>query len=494
MRSMTRILVIEDEQIERETLVNILEKGIAHVELFAAKNGSEALQLYEKKRPSIILADINIPQISGLEVIRRIKEYHDDCEFLILSSYNYFHYAQEAIRLGVEDFILKPYNINDLVNAVTHIIQKQNTKSKEQAARSELMEKLEKYTPIMENECFYSILSNEDELMLKQKLQLLDKHIISGFCVICIDKSTQERIMEDMKKRGYRILHGQLHGEYILFIFFDHPIYPSEEKEVSGYFQTLEEMSGKLRIGSLEKDINMYESYRMAKQNEMQDFANLQDTTKKEGHDREQLIEQMIQAFDELDEDKVKMLIASYAQLVLSKEKDQMNEDIQLLMDNLLIHLKDTYDQIELSAIASNPITSVNFQELMLYLQMNVMSYYQTMSVYRFKNTNQLVRQALKFIDTNYRRPITLNDMAEALHVSPFYISKLLNTSMKKTFTELISERRVEASKELLKTNKRIKEIAYEVGFQGQNYFTKIFKKYTGVTPKVYKNTFENES
>ena len=112
---------------------------------------------------------------------------------------------------------------------------------------------------------------------------------------------------------------------------------------------------------------------------------------------------------------------------------------------------------------------------------------------YRFKNTNHLVRQALKFIDANYRRPITLNDMAEALDVSPFYISKLLNTSMKKTFTELVSERRVEASKELLKTNKRIKEIAYEVGFQGQNYFTKIFKKYTGVTPKVYKNTFEKE-
>ena len=111
----------------------------------------------------------------------------------------------------------------------------------------------------------------------------------------------------------------------------------------------------------------------------------------------------------------------------------------------------------------------------------------------RFRNTNQLVRQTVRYIDANYRKQITLSDMADALQVSPFYLSKLLNNSLHKTFTELVSERRVEASKELLKSGKRIKEIAYEVGFQGQNYFTKIFKKYTGVTPKMYKNSFDDK-
>ena len=111
----------------------------------------------------------------------------------------------------------------------------------------------------------------------------------------------------------------------------------------------------------------------------------------------------------------------------------------------------------------------------------------------RFRNTNQLVRQAVRYIDANYRKQITLGDMADDLQISPFYLSKLLNNSLHKTFTELVSERRVEASKELLKSGKRIKEIAYEVGFQGQNYFTKIFKKYTGVTPKMYKNSFDDK-
>ena len=108
---------------------------------------------------------------------------------------------------------------------------------------------------------------------------------------------------------------------------------------------------------------------------------------------------------------------------------------------------------------------------------------------------NPDVKSRVFFVsDYPYFMPqFTLSDMADALQVSPFYLSKLLNNSLHKTFTELVSERRVEASKELLKSGKRIKEIAYEVGFQGQNYFTKIFKKYTGVTPKMYKNSFDDK-
>ena len=128
-----------------------------------------------------------------------------------------------------------------------------------------------------------------------------------------------------------------------------------------------------------------------------------------------------------------------------------------------------------------------------MYLHMQMHRLYDPIVEERFRNTNQLVRQAVRYIDANYRKQITLSDMADALQVSPFYLSKLLNNSLHKTFTELVSERRVEASKELLKSGKRIKEIAYEVGFQGQNYFTKIFKKYTGVTPKMYKNSFDDK-
>ncbi|MCH4284982.1 MULTISPECIES: response regulator transcription factor [Bacillota] len=489
---MIKIMVIEDEKIERETLVKILEEHIPNVEVCQAMNGEEALQLYEKKQPSIILADINIPKFSGLEVIRRIQSYGKDCEFLILSSYDYFAYAQEAIRLGVDDFILKPYNIADMLQAVEKVMEKQKVKSVEKQTKNELLDKLEKYTPIMENECFYKIMSNEDDLSLKQALLLLDKQIVCGFCIV----GTKEDVQQDMKAFFYqednRIITGKLHGEYITFIFLKHWLFPKEKEKLHQKFEAWKQIDPALQVGSIEEDIHIYESYRKAKNNTLAQFANDQKEPQNNGN-KDELIQKMIQAFDDIEEEKVKKYTLDYTQSLLASEKAVMEEDIQQLMDSIFIHLKETYADMEISPIAPIQLSATSFQEVNLFIHMNIMKYYQDMLSYRFKNTNHLVRQALKFIDANYRRPITLNDMAEALDVSPFYISKLLNTSMKKTFTELVSERRVEASKELLKTNKRIKEIAYEVGFQGQNYFTKIFKKYTGVTPKVYKNTFEKE-
>lgn len=155
---MYKILIIEDEQIERETLYKILHDNFTLKGLYMAKNGKEALDVFEREKPEIVLADINIPGINGLEVIRRIKQQQQDTSFLVLSSYNYFEYAQEAIRLGVSDFILKPYNIEHLKEVVDRLIHQHREKRKEQQQHDELLEKIEKITPVVENECLYAII------------------------------------------------------------------------------------------------------------------------------------------------------------------------------------------------------------------------------------------------------------------------------------------------------------------------------------------------
>ena len=485
------ILVIEDEAMERETLVSILQQAFSNVEVVSAKNGVEALSIYEKKHPSIILADINIPQISGLEVIRRIREVHQNCVFLVVSSYNYFHYAQEAIRLGVDDFILKPYAIDHLLEAVERAMQKLDEQKDEQQRRSELLDKLEKYTPVMESECFYTILSNQDELQLKRSISLLNDHLIAGFSMICLKSEIREQIVNRMKQQGYRVLSEKVHGSYIFFILMNHWPKEEEKAQLSPYFITWKQEDEGVQIGSIQEDVCLYTSYLHAKSNEACKFVIPQVMKEVQDMSNEQMIARMQALFEAMDEEKIKKEIMNDTAFLLSKTRKEIVEGISAFMDSLLIYLKERYPDINISACPEILINHNPHQEIAYYLNAHIMKYYQTMMDETFKNANQLVRQAMKYIDTNYKRPITLNDLADSLNVSPFYISKLLNNTLKKTFTELVSEKRVEVSKELLKTNKRIKEIAYEVGFQGQNYFTKIFKKYTGVTPKVYKNTFE---
>lgn len=503
---MYKVMIIEDEQIERETLQQIIQESFPQCKpVLAAKNGREALQLYEEHHPDIVLADINIPGISGLDVIRTIKKDHEDTEFLILSSYNYFEYAQEAIRLGVDDFILKPYNIDHLKEALEKVMDHLRQKKDEQLSQSELLEKIEKITPVLENECLYGILSNENELVLHRSLRLLNPAICSGFCFLLksthYDASYIQEVAREFEELGYRPLKELFHGLKIFFILSDHVIEKQETQSIAQTLQRIRRDDYQYGIGPIEHEAGKFHhSFMIARDRIGIDLPILEQLIS-ESHESEQsddvhqLCDAFLPIFQKMDEEGLKRETAQLALRLMQKDKDQIQIEVAQFFEELKQRAHEEYPDANLIALEFPPLyISTNIhQEVSLYLHFNLHRIYDPIVEERFKNTNLLVKQAIRYIDQNYRKQITLSDMAEALHVSPYYVSKLLNNTLNKTFTELIAERRVEASKELLKTNKRIKEIAYEVGFQGQNYFTKIFKKYTGVTPKTYKNTFEEQ-
>lgn len=501
------IMIIEDEQIERETLYKILQEEFSECEeIYAARNGREALALFELHHPDIILADINIPGINGLEVIRRIKQEHSDVEFLILSSYNYFEYAQEAIRLGVNDFILKPYNLTHLKEAVRKLMNHIQRKEDEKKRRSELLEKIEKITPVLETECLYAILSNEEELVLRKKLRMLNPRICSGFCFIVksarYDPTHNEEIAAGFRQLGFRCLKELFHELQIFYILAERAIEQNDIKRLCAYMEDLRNQYV-CGIGPIENQAaKFHASYQAARERigDDSEIASLlihkDAQQQEESLDMEAWAKTFFQIMQRMDEEGLKKAMHQMTLRLLPQTKEQITEAVKQLFHTLQDLLQEEYPQLHFDAFHIEPLSIMNnvHQEVPLYLHMQLHRFYDPIVEERFKNTNQLVRQALRYIDANYRRQITLSDIANALQVSPFYLSKLLNTSLHKTFTELVSEKRVEAAKELLRDGKRIKEIAFEVGFQGQNYFTKIFKKYTGMTPKIYKNTFESES
>lgn len=110
---------------------------------------------------------------------------------------------------------------------------------------------------------------------------------------------------------------------------------------------------------------------------------------------------------------------------------------------------------------------------------------------YCYKQTNHLVKSAMEYIGDKYKKNIMLIDLAKHLGVTPQYMSRVLNAYSDLTFSELVSKDRIEESKILLRGNMKVNEVAFSLGFQSQNYFTKVFKKFTGMTPREYKNLGE---
>ena len=107
---MYKIMIVEDEKIERDHLVRVIESLKLPLQaVLTATNGEEGITIFNRYHPDIIIADINMPIMDGLTMIELVKQRNPDTVCFILSSYNYFTYAQKALRLGVIDFILKHF-------------------------------------------------------------------------------------------------------------------------------------------------------------------------------------------------------------------------------------------------------------------------------------------------------------------------------------------------------------------------------------------------
>ena len=133
---MYQILVAEDESIERRALCTHLQNNLAdRCIIHAAKNGREAVELFEQHRPQVAILDIEMPGISGLEVARRIRQCGSPCMILFLTAFDKFSYAREAITLRALDYLLKPYDEKELILSVEEALYLYDHRKEEPDAR-----------------------------------------------------------------------------------------------------------------------------------------------------------------------------------------------------------------------------------------------------------------------------------------------------------------------------------------------------------------------
>ena len=117
---MLKVLVVEDEELIRRGIVLAVDwAALDCVVVGEAANGEEALEAVERYAPTLIITDLKMPKMDGLEMLRRLREQGNDAYVIILTAYDSFEYAQSALRLGAVDFLLKPFHDGDLEQAVS---------------------------------------------------------------------------------------------------------------------------------------------------------------------------------------------------------------------------------------------------------------------------------------------------------------------------------------------------------------------------------------
>lgn len=131
---MLKVLVVEDEEMIRRGIVLTVDwAALDCVVVGEAANGLEALEAVERLRPSLIITDLKMPQMDGLEMLRRLRELGNNVYVIILTAYDSFTYAQSALRLGAVDFLVKPFHDGDLEQAVTALRRRMESDNSEAA-------------------------------------------------------------------------------------------------------------------------------------------------------------------------------------------------------------------------------------------------------------------------------------------------------------------------------------------------------------------------
>ena len=508
---MFNLLIIEDEPIEREVLKLMIQTNCPFiVKIMEAENGFQAIEKCRSFLPDVVIVDINMPGINGLDTIRELKKMKEDLFFLILSSYNRFEYAQEAVKLGVEDFILKPVKIETLKKAFEQIGGKLESAKQSRTQNSLLLDRMESIRPIVESDCIFSLISGKTDEELERIMAFLGFAVQSGFCLAVQYENTPRLILRKIKQAlqdvGMKCIGEQFNNLLIFFILEDKLLEERKLTEVGRFTSMLLHEMGKdtcrIGVGNIYQDTkDLSESYKQAlhalKQCSLEEAFHIygehtaaicRTAPDIPGSARELLCQLKKNDRKEMGE----LLSAVSTELILKSENlAQAKERVYNLLLLLTGKVRQQYAEVtlltEFTVSLEEILTLNDTKELTLYLEMQLITMQEGILKFNRTNNHYIVEQAMMYISENYSHNITLDDMAAYLRISPFYLSRVFKKNTGKNFTDVLAERRIEAAKRLLHQKKSIKEVTYETGFNSQNYFSKIFKKYVGCSPREYR-------
>lgn len=495
---MYKLLIVEDEKIERESLYSIIQSFDLPIQsIFTAENGQDGLQKYFQYHPDVILADINMPLLGGLDMIEEIRKHDVDVMCLVLTSYDYFSYAQKAIKLGVEEFILKPADKETLRKGLTLVVEKMMKNTNTYTQTSSLVQRMTDMKRLLESECFHAVLTKQNELKLLETFQMANIVATSCFCLVFQSHDEVikkwESLCKEIEDLGYIVVSGNINHQRIMFIMSNRVLTNMDQLVVLDVIRHNQLEQYEFALGKIENECTQFcQSYEDAKHNinsKTKFFVNttLEDTQK----------EYIKFAMDYCHKilnctlDDAQEMVACLCNDFLKYEYKEINEILSILQ-SLLIKEANRIYSLELNSqeISFLNLDYDNYQNIEIVVTQVISKLLKLIHSMKYTNSSVLIKKAMQSIEKNYAKPMSLNTLAEELNVSPFYISKLFSKELQRNFTDVVNDVRINEAKRLVRNDFSLKEVAYKVGFGSQSYFTKIFKKLVGLSPKEYRKLF----
>jgi len=197
-----RLVIVDDEMLERKALSKMIQKEMPDIDIVGeAANGRMAIQLAEELSPDIMMMDIKMPGIDGVEAVREIRKTHKQIKFIMVSAFNTFEYAKEVMQQGVKEYLLKPSKQSEVLAALSRVAIEIEEERQLQEEKQSLQDSLNRALSVIETEWLSSILN--DHISFEAWSELLGIEVKSGIIVIF---SIQDHLSKEAKHQVYQRL------------------------------------------------------------------------------------------------------------------------------------------------------------------------------------------------------------------------------------------------------------------------------------------------
>ena len=499
---MIKVLIVDDEKIEREGVKYLLSQENWESEIYEAANGKQALEILRVKSVDLLLTDIKMPHMDGLELSRTAKEDNVNLRIVIFSGHNDFSFAQEAIRYGVSDYILKPVDPESF-HTVMERVCKEISKDKDKEHK-ELREKnfLQQY--FLQN----YIYTGNREILEKAK-ELINLEAWNAWhCAMLLEMdkdffdSAEEKFAEEIQKEFRRsFFYLNLNGRQSLLLFTDaycdyqlvaNNIYLFMKKKYRGHihiavsrkfqgYESLPEIMSQLEQQMEEKFYHP----------EKHIFSSEEDSLKMVSKEvQDSRLMQMIS--EDISRKDVEQLWRHFNSL---KEKYRDNTQysamyIKFVFSNVIQELYQENKFSEERQFESEVDRLYNCTDIMQILNMTeeCIRDYEAFIDHSMNDSRDEVTAVKNYIYSHYDEELNLETLAEKVFLSSGYLSFIFKKETGMNLNRFIRVFRMEKAKEFLSTtNMKVAQISEKVGFANVSYFCRSFREYYGISPESYR-------
>lgn len=534
-----KVFLVEDEMVIRRGIKNSIDwEKEGYIFCGEASDGELAYPMIIKEKPDILITDIRMPFMDGLELCKLVKKELPNIKILILSGYDEFDYAKEAIRLGVTEYLLKPISSGKLLEALNGVSESIRREKEDKDLVRKYMEEMRENTEHEKQKFFEQMiagnLSMADALETGKKYEM---NLSAGMYNLLLFRFT---LGKENRKSGELL--GE--AEYAIEKLTERLEYVFEfQRGVEGWAFLLmadneEQMSE--RVKELSKDLEeimknystiayfggigqpvarlreLEESFREAERAlaarftmELNRIISVEDIRMAQNVDTLDDIE--ITSFGEIEktrtmlekflnngaEDEIDEFVDVYINELPEENLKSVLMRQYIIMDAYIV-MMSFYEKIEgiegemqaqSEELKNSMKTIQTLEEIKNYIRMllkKIIGVRDTISGRRYSDIIEIAKDQIR--KTYMSDEISLNTIAAEVGMSPSYFSSIFSKEMGKTFVEYLTEIRMDRAKELLMcSSMKTSEIGYEVGYKDPHYFSYIFKKTQNCTPKEFR-------